>query len=862
MNSWIRWRLLLGLAAVATLVRTSAAAVPVLPGARPDGSILLPNQWSLRPAGNQVVVGDFPVHLVVHPSGKHAVVLHSGHGKHELVSLALPSGKIVARVALEETFYGLAFSPDGSRVFASGAGSETVHRFAFQDGLFSGHQALRVRPAAERGVVSGIAAGAGARWLYVTELFGMAVTAIDLETGRAGWSLPLAPGSVSTDLSRTQVSTNADLAAIEKRFAADQEQIAPDAPWPYAVVADELHGRLYVSLWGRSEVAVIDLASRSVQARWATGEHPNEMLLSANGKVLYVANANRNTVSVIDTETGRPLETLSAALHPEDEPGATPNSLALSPDGEFLFVANAGNNCVAVFETETPGKSRPLGFIPVGWYPTSVRVSRDGRQLLVANGKGAVPKANRHGPQPGREVPGSLREYIGSLHPGTVGLIDLPTDSAKRDTRLRQWTEAVMKCSPAAPRPEVSSRRGRGNPVPQRVGVASPIRHVIYIVKENRTYDQVLGDVPSGNGDPSLCLFPEEVTPNHHRLAREFVLLDNFYVDAEVSADGHEWSMGGYATDFVEKTWPLSYGHNARGKYPYPSEGVFPVAAGANGYLWDRAKQAGVTYRSYGEFVANGAKTNDPARARVAALEGHFDPGYRSFDMDYPDMSRADRFLSELQRFEREGEMPRLQILRLPNDHTSGTSPGKRTPRAFLADNDLAFGRIVEGLSRSRFWKDTAIFVLEDDAQNGPDHVDAHRSIAYVISPYSRRGSRDSTMYSTSSMLRTIELILGLKPMSQFDATAAPMFHSFQTQRDLRPYTHSPVPLDREERNLASAWGAEESAKMNFAEEDAADDLRLNEVVWRSMKGANSPMPAPVRAAFVRAGDDDDDDDE
>ena len=860
MSSWISLRRLPVVLAFAVSGWAAVTEVPSLPGARSDGSILLPNQWSLRPAGTQVPVGDFPVNLIVHPSGKHAVVLHSGHGRHEVVSLALPSGRIVERVALEETFYGLAFSADGNRVFASGAGSETIHSFAFSDGQFSDRRVLKVRPSAERGVVAGLAAGSGGRWLYAAELFGMSVTAIDLETGRPGWTLPLAPGSVATDLSRTQVSADSDLAAIEKRFAADQERIAPDAPWPYAVLADEEHGRLFVSLWGRAEVAVIDLASRTVRARWATGEHPNEMLLGSGGRVLYVANANRNTVSVLDTETGRTLETLSAALHPEDEPGATPNSLALSPDGEFLYVANAGNNCVAVFETEKPGKSRPMGFIPAGWYPTSVRTTPDGGRLLVANGKGAVPKANRHGPQPGREVPGTLREYIGALHPGTVGLVDLPADSTKRDARFRQWTEAVMKCSPAAPRPEVSSRRGWRNPVPERVGGSSPIRHVIYIVKENRTYDQVLGDVPAGNGDPSLCLFPEEVTPNHHRLAREFVLLDNFYVDAEVSADGHEWSMGGYATDFVEKTWPLSYGHNARGKYPYPSEGVFPVAAGVNGYIWDRAREAGVSFRSYGEFVANGSKTNEPARARVAALEGHFDPGYRSFDMEYPDMSRADRFISELHRFEKEGEMPRLQILRLPNDHTSGTSPGKLTPRAFMADNDLAFGRIVEAVTRSRFWKDTAIFVLEDDAQNGPDHVDAHRSIAYVVSPYTRRGAKDSTMYSTSSMLRTMELILGLRPMSQFDATAAPMYHCFQPRRDLRPYVHSPVRLDRWEKNLAGAWGAAESQAMNLAEEDAADDLRLNEIVWRSVKGADSPMPAPVRAAFVRAGAEDDDD--
>ena len=401
-----------------------------------------------------------------------------------------------------------------------------------------------------------------------------------------------------------------------------------------------------------------------------------------------------------------------------------------------------------------------------------------------------------------------------------------------------------------------------GSPVPAKVGDPSPIKYCLYILKENRTYDQVLGDLPQGNGDPSLCLFPEAVTPNHHALAREFVLLDNFYVESEVSADGHEWSMGAYATDFVEKSWPLSYGHYARGKIPYPSEGKFAVAMPASGYLWDRAREAGVTYRSYGEFAENGRTPADPATTRVASLIGHIDPGFRAWDMDYPDVQRAERFISELKRFEAEGDMPRLQIMRLPNDHTYGTAAGKLTPRAMVADNDLALGMLVEAVSKSKFWPQTAIFVVEDDAQNGPDHVDAHRTIAYVISPYVRRGGVDSTMYSTCSLLRTMELILGMQPMTQFDAAARPMYASFQTQPDLRPYTAKPVTADRNERNTRLAWGSDLSETMDFSKEDAADDLLLNEVIWRSVKGPDSPMPAPVRAAFVFQIDEDEEDGE
>jgi hypothetical protein len=364
-----------------------------------------------------------------------------------------------------------------------------------------------------------------------------------------------------------------------------------------------------------------------------------------------------------------------------------------------------------------------------------------------------------------------------------------------------------------------------------------------------------------GNGDASLCLFPEKVTPNHHKLASEFVLLDNFYVESEVSADGHEWSMAAYATDYVEKFWPLSYGHNKSKKFSYPSEGNFPIATPAGGYLWDRAAEAKVSFRSYGEFVTNGKKPTDPCKSRLKSLEGRFDPMYRSFDMDYPDSLRVERFVSELKRFEDEGQMPQLQVVRLPQDHTMGTAPGKWTPTACVAENDLALGKLVESISNSKFWPSTAIFVVEDDAQNGPDHVDAHRTVALVISPYTKRHHVDSTMYSTSSMLRTMELILGLKPMSQFDAAATPMYASFQSKPDTKPYNTLPANVDILETNSKVAWGASESRKMNFAREDATDDLKLNEIIWRSVRGANNPMPAPTRASFVFVPAPDRDDD-
>jgi DNA-binding beta-propeller fold protein YncE len=825
------------------------------PGIQEDGAVRLPNQWFLRPVGKQVRVGDFPVNIAIHPDGKFAAVLHSGNSQNEIIVLELPGGREVSRASVDESFYGLAFTRDGARLFCSGAGKELVHGFSFKDGYLFGHEEVRLRDVKERGIPSGIACSASGKALFVANVWGHSISVVDLEEKtlrelRLGTN---APPSAPKDL--PPATDDLDEAAITKRAEALLDQTRPEDPFPYACVLDERRSRLYVSLWAQASVAVVDTAALKVIARWQVEEHPNEMLLSKSGKHLFVANANRNTVSVIDTESGKPVETLVAELLPNSPPGSTPNSLALSPDEKTLFVANANINSIAVFNVSEVGKSRSLGFIPVGWYPTSVRVTPDGKRLLVANGKGLVSKANRNGPQPGGGGPATVREYIAHLMEGTVSVVDLAAGE-KFIEQMRKHTAQAYRCLPTTMIPAAHR-----NPIPARLGGPSPIKYCLYVIKENRTYDQVLGDMPQGNGDPSLCLFPERITPNHHKLARQFVLLDNFYVEGEVSADGHEWTMGAYATDFVEKTWPLSYGHNKHKKFPYPAEGNFDIAIPAGGYLWDRAKEAGVSYRSYGEFIRNGKTTNDPGTARVVALKGHFDPWYRGFDMDYPDVLRANRFISELRRFEQEGEMPQLQVIRLPNDHTSGTATNKPTPIAAVADNDVALGMLVEAVSRSKFWPQTAIFVVEDDAQNGPDHVDAHRTIAFVVSPYTKRGVVDSTMYSTASMLRTMELILGLKPMSQFDAAAMPMYNSFTDRPDFSPYRALPANVDLNERNLKTAWGADLSRKMDLTKEDAADDLLLNEVVWRSVRGADSPMPAPKRAAFVRGpgGDDDDD---
>ncbi|MCC7373267.1 MAG: beta-propeller fold lactonase family protein [Verrucomicrobiales bacterium] len=831
------------------------------PGARKDGTVLLPNQWSLDPVGRQIRLGDFPVNIAVHPAGRFAALLHCGYGQHEIIVVDLRASQVVSRANLDEAFYGLSFSADGRHLFAGGAGKEVVHHFEFADGYLSNARSHPVRDPKAKGIAAGVALAPDGKRIWVANLLAHTVSEVavdDATDSRTNaFEITLTDRSTPLPAGETSPVREGEDESITKRARALLEASSHDEPYPYACVVDAAKMRLYVSLWGRAAVEVIDLRERRTVARWATQEHPNEMILDRNGRFLFVANANQNTVSLIDTTDGRTVENLTAELEPGSPPGSTPNSLALSPDESLLFVANANINAVAVFDVAQPGHSRALGFIPVGWYPTSVRVTPDGKHLLVANGKGLASKPNRYGPQPGKETPGTVREYIAGLMTGCLSIIDLPNNREKLESTLRGWTERAYRCRPAQPPKTLEP----GHPIPLVAGGPTPLRHCIYIIKENRTYDQVLGDMPEGRGDPTLCLFPEHVTPNHHKLAREFVLLDNFYVESEVSADGHEWTVGGYATDYVEKMWPMSYGHNRDRKYTYPSEGRFKIAAPAGGYLWDRAKAAGITYRSYGEFVNNGATTNQPCTTLVRSLEGHFDPWFRSFDMDYSDLARADRFLSELARFEREGEMPRLQIVRLPNNHTAGTSSGKLTPTAYVAENDLALGRIIEGITRSKFWPQTAVFIVEDDAQNGPDHLDAHRTIAYVVSPYVRRKSVDSTMYSTCSMLRTMELILGMKPMTQFDAAAMPMFTCFGPRRDTSPYVAAPARVDLTQKNLAGAWGGDLSNQMNFATEDAADDLQLNEIIWRSVRGPTFAMPAPVRAGFVRSAELDDDDD-
>ncbi|HKB04653.1 MAG TPA: beta-propeller fold lactonase family protein, partial [Gemmataceae bacterium] len=620
--------------------------------------------------------------------------------------------------------------------------------------------------------------------------------------------------------------------------------------------------QLYVSDWAGRQVFIIDPAELRVVRKIPVGEHPNQMALHKDGR-LFVACASSNCVSVIDTKRGHVTETIATALFPKAPEGSTPDALALSPDGKTLYVANADNNCVAVVDVEEPRKSAVKGFIPTGWYPTAVALTPDGKNLLVGVGKGLQSKANplfkkEELEKPEKdEIKAAARRiipypYIGTTMHGALSVVPVPDEKT-----LKEYTAKVYRNCPysddlltASPHPEKTA-------VPTRVGDPSPIKFVIYIIKENRTYDQVFGDLaagdsPKGNGDPSLCMFPRKITPNHHKLAEDFVLLDNLYCNGQVSRDGHPWSTMAYHTDYIARDWHLTY--SRRKGVDDDDEGHLQNAP--SGYLWDACARAGLSYRSYGEY---GKRVSDGTggvkmEGRVPGLVGHICPDYglpKKPGERPRDTDNVAIFLKEYDAFAKAGTMPRFIVMSLGEDHTSGTTVGAYTPQACVASNDVALGRLVEHVSNGPLWKETAIFVIEDDAQNGPDHVDAHRTVGLVISPFTKRKHLDSTQYSTVSLIRTMELILGLEPLSQYDAAARPMFNSFTTMADLTAYKHEPAQIDLNVKNTRLAYGADRSGKMDFSEYDRIDDFELNEILWHAVMGADAPEPPAVRRAIA-----------
>lgn len=777
-------------------------------------SVRLPNGWSLTLVGSSRPLGDLPLNIAVSSSGKYAAVTNNGYSTQSIQLFDTRTDKEVDSVVIPKSWLGLAFSADEQYLLASGGNDNRILKYAIQSNkLIQVDSFILGEPWPNKISPAGIALDDKHHLLYTVTKEDNSLYVVDMEQHKTINKLKLS-GEGYTCL------------------------LSPDKK------------ELYISVWGADKVIVYNTNSGAFTDSIAVGDNPNDMALRKDGRYLFVANANDNSVSVINIAQRRVVETLNAALYPTHLSGSTTNSVALSTDEKTLFIANADNNCLAVFDISKPGASHSKGFIPTGWYATCVRVI--GKKLYVSNGKGFSSFPNPNGPNPyGKGQTVSLHrgdsakaaapvQYVGGgLMMGTLSIIPIPSVE-----QLAGWTKAVYRNVPYTLSGEKIVSGEKGNPVPDTVGGTSPIKHVFYIIKENRTYDQVMGDVKEGNGDTSLVLFGEKITPNQHAIAKEFVLLDNFYVDGEVSSDGHNWSMGAYATDFLEKTWPTMYSRRGGTE---ASSAMNKTANNKDGYIWDQAKRYSVTYRTYGEFA-----NRDKVNPYVPVLKGHSCPYFDGMNMHILDTLREKAWEKEFDSLVSVDALPQLMTVRFGNDHTEGTAAGRPTPFAHVADNDLAVGMFVDHLSHSPVWQNSVVFILEDDAQNGPDHVDAHRSNAYIAGGYVKRHFVDHTMYTTSSVLRTLELILGMPPMTQFDAAAAPMWRSFTPVFDTTAFTFKPAQVNLNEVNPDKTKLAALSEGLDFSKADIIPDQVLNNIIWKAVKGEKAVCPPPVRAAFLK----------
>jgi YVTN family beta-propeller protein len=807
---------------------------PTGPGPTKNGFVL-PNGWILTPAGKHIELTDLPLNILPLADGKHALVATSGFNKHELSLIELAGPTVVAKQAVKQSWFGLAKS-DAGEIWWSGGGNGVLHTFALQGDVLKRTSpdepdtskfkkkelAKHKEELAARGFKSGLLLDEKGGLLYSLNINLGTISALNRKTGMERASAKIGGRHYDLALSRNRA-------------------------------------QLFVSDWAGRMVLVLDPSDLRVVAKIPVGDHPNQIAAHPKDDRLFAACASSNSVAVIDTGRGVVTETIFTALFPKAPEGSTPDALAVSPDGRTLYVANADNNCVAVIDIREAGKSQVVGFIPTGWYPTSVAVTPDSKTLLVGVGKGLQTKANpipKDKLVPDKENLTEKRAklpfpYIGTTLSGALSVIRLPNEK-ELSKKMAEWTAQVYRNCPYSDNLLSGVPDKRRTAIPTKVGDPSPIKYVIYIIRENRTYDQVFGDIKEGNGDPALVMFGEKVTPNAHKLAREYVLLDNLYCNGQVSRDGHPWSTMAYHTDYISRDWHLTYSR----RIGVNDDAEGNLSKGPSGYLWDLCARKGLSYRSYGEYGKRVSQDDGSARmeARVPGLVGHICPDYgvpKVKGQKVRDTDNVETFLKEYRDFEKKGTMPRFVVMSLGEDHTKGTTVGENTPAACVASNDLALGRLVEAVSKSKLWAQTAIFVIEDDAQNGPDHVDAHRTVGLVISPYTKRKFVDSTQYSTVSLIRTMELILGLPPLSQYDAAARPMFHSFTDEAILTAYVHEPAQIDLNAVNKKGAYGAERSGKMDFSDYDLVDDFELNEILWRSIKGVDAPIPPSVRRAIA-----------
>ena len=783
---------------------------PVAAPPTPATATRLPTGVHLDPATPSITVGSMPLAMTMSPDGSRIVVLLNGWREQGFRVIDRATGRVVQTVLQPAAFIGVTFAPDGNTLYVSGGNQDVIYRYAWRndtailtDSLILARKAPRQ---SGRKYPAGIAISPDGRTLYAAENLGDSLAVVDLSSGR-----------------------------VVQRLAAGRY------PYGVAIAPD---GSVYVSAWGGNTVSIYSSRGNGMVADAGTvtaARHPSAILLNRDGSRLFVASGSTDRVAVVDTRDHRVITNLLDPPPAGPGEGSTPNALALSPDGTRLFIAEADNNAVAVIDLErstanvaaATGNDALAGRIPTDWYPTAVIATPD--TLLVLSGKGHGTGPNPDGPNPAHgDAPGS-RSYTLGQTSGT--LATLPLVRATRKT-LDQLSARVARAQ-GWDRRSASTQSSIGMDYP-------PFTHVIYVIKENRTYDEVLGDLPTGDGDSALVFFPRAVSPNHHALAERFGVFDRFFVNAEVSPDGHNWSTAAYATDYLEKTVPSEY--SGRGR-TYDYEGTNGGFARANipdddvneparGYLWDLAARAKLTLRNYGEFVVR--DTADGHAVYIGDkpfLATHTNPDYPGFDLNQLDQARMDVWLREFTGYVKSGTMPQLEIVRLPNDHTAGTRAGSRTPRAFMADNDLALGRMIDALSHSPFWKNTVVFVVEDDAQNGPDHVDSHRAPAFVISAYNGPGVVHRWT-NTTDVIATMSEILHAGSLSQFDYYGRPLRDIWTATPNPAPYVAIVPDVDLNERNTKSSIGAAASARLDLSAEDRADENAFNHILWEAIKGS------------------------
>ncbi len=796
------------------------------------GGFNLPNGWRITPAGKPIAtIEDMVLNAVVSPDGKIIVATHSGYQPHGIDVIDVKTRKLVQQIPLKTTWLGLAWSADGHTLYVSGGNATgakniartmaPIYEFTYKDGCLSDTPTGELVETIDPKEVwwAGVAYLPGKHLIY----------AANRGTGLGPSNVVVFDAKTRKIITRIPVEIN-----------------------PYATVLSKDGRRLFVSNWASESVSVIDTETNRVIRTLHVGMNPNDMKLSADGR-LFVACSNDNTIHVIDTKKLEVVERLSTTLTPFAPEGSTPDAIEIDNQRKLLYVANADNNSITVMRIAVRDHSAVIGFIPTGWYPSALALAENNNTLFIGNSKGEEghPDLKSVGSPLASKWNGD--ETVKTLQKSSIEV--LPVANLRQS--LPQWTHEVIENTPYNDS-LLSEARPPKEPtiLPREVGVSTPIEHVIYIIKENRTYDQVFGDIKGANGDARLTIFGEEVTPNQHALARQYVTLDNLYCDGEVSVDGHSWSDSAYATDFNERYWPPTYAGRSDAQR---SRAYIPSA----GHLWDVAARKGLTYRSYGEYAIR-ASTGEgmDAAPGVGGLVGHVAPNYLGGRQR--DTANVAVFLKEFHGYESHYDspdanlrLPNFIVMSMPEDHTRGTAPGAFTPQAMVANNDYAIGQLVDAVSHSRYWPSTAIFIIEDDGQDGPDHVDARRTVGLVLSPYVKRGIVDSTLYSTSSMVRSIELLLGLSPMSQYDAAAMPMYASFGTEAQATPFDAIPPKIDVNAKNKKGDYGSEESRKMDFSDVDRAPMHALNEVIWKSIKGADSPMPPPVHRfrPLIDAGD-------